>query len=70
MTSRAEHYQKAEAFISELEKMDDKIRQSEVTYLPPESIATINATREYLMKRAELHALLAGASVEPDEDVT
>lgn len=65
MSLRAEHYKKAEAIISELEKIDERL--SGEVYLDPQQIININATREYLMKRAELHALLAGAAVEGDD---
>ena len=64
MSTREEHYRKAEEFIDALDKTDEAIREKG-GIIDPYAVAQINASREYLLKRAEIHAIMAGAYVDP-----
>lgn len=61
--TREEHYRRAEEFIDALDKTDEAIREKG-GIIDPYAVAQINASREYLMECAKIHAIMAGVSVE------
>ncbi len=64
MAQRAEHYAKAEYYLGELDKIDKALKKRGGDYVDPNTAMQVNASREYLMKRAQIHATMSSAQIE------
>lgn len=64
MAQRADHYKRAEEYLAELDKIDAAFKKREGDYVDPHTAMQVNATREYLLKRAQIHATMASAQIE------
>lgn len=64
MATRAEHYQRAEEYLDQLDKIDAAVKKREDDWVDPHTAMQINASREYMLKRAQIHATMATAQVE------
>lgn len=64
MAQRHDHYKRAEEFIARIDEMDASIGKLAGQFIDTHAAAEIVATRDYLMRRAEIHATLACAQIE------